>query len=327
MKKKIIISTLLIAIMLSCRDNDLLPLNYHDVNGENGSYLRTVSIPSPKLDLTKFSSTYFEIVYEAGVVDVSKFESVSLTLQFNDNTPNSPDNNVATYTRKPVSLSDLPASSFTIDPTSNLPRRNFKISGVDILKALNLPVDSVTFGDTFDLIETINYDGQSWSFSNTSADLTGGAFYGSPFIHTIGTGDPLSISISWDGGKGYCKSVDLDVYLSDSNGDEVDNFVAASSACPEKTEITLSQPNGSYFGDINPYQHSVEGDIPVTVTFSQPGKANVVLELANPIKTSDAIWYDNDGAVVFVPVFKVVKLGPDFDIFDADGNLVGSFKL
>lgn len=334
MKNKLILGILMVVMTISCRDNSLLPLDYHQGQNFNGAYLRTVNIPSAKLNLVDFANSYYEIVYEAGVVDASKFESVSFTIQFIDNTKSN-----GVFKRAPQNLPTVNASSFAVDPTSKLPRYDLKLTGQQIIDASTIPLDSVTFGDTFQIVETIHYAGQSYSFNNTSADLTGGPYYGSPFLHIVGTGDPLSISMTWDGGQGYCKSVDLDLYLIDATSHEVDGYVAASSSCPEKTSLTLAKGDGDYYGSVNPYDYAVQAtDITPTFTFSQPGKASVTFGLVdsggNKINfdstapAGSSVFYAKNGHVDIEFIgFKIVKTGPNFDVYDGAGVKKGSFGL
>lgn len=334
MKNKLLLGALMILMTISCRDNSLLPLDYHQGQNLNGAYLRTIDIPSTKLNLLDFSNSYYEIIYEAGVPDISKFESVSLTIQFIDNTKSN-----GVFKRAPQTLPTINASSFAVDATSKLPRYTFKMTGPEIITASTIPLDSVTFGDTFQIVETINYDGKAYSFTNTSADLTGGPYYSSPFLHIVGTGDPLSISMTWDDGKGYCKSIDLDLYFTAANKDvnhPVDGYAAATGNCPEKTQLTLAKPDGDYYGLLNPYDYAVTAtDIATTFTFSQPGKASKTIDLVDSngdkivIKSTDHVWSasSKDGNFILYTAFKITKTGPNFDIYDGSGTKVATFGL
>lgn len=335
MKNKLILGVLTILVSISCRDNSLLPVDYHAGQNLNGAYLRTISIPSYKVNPADMANTSYEIIYEAGVVDISKFQSVTLTVQFKDHTPAN-----GTFKRDAKALATLDASKWVVDATSKLPRYDYKVSGTELLAISTIPADSVFAGDSFEIVETINYDGQSYSFINTSADLTGGPYYASPFLHNVKTGDDLSISMTWDDDKGYCNSIDLDLYLTDatqSTGSkhEVDGYAAATGACPESTALAITQADGNYYGIINPYTYSVTAtDIAPTFTFSKPGKTDVKVTLVdgsgNPlvIKTTDHVWSDSkkDGNFIKYIAFKITKSGASYDVYDATGtNKVGTF--
>jgi hypothetical protein len=333
MKNKLILGVLMVLLTISCRDNSLLPVDFHSGQNLNGAYLRTISIPSYKVNPADMANTSYEIIYEAGVVDITKFQSVVLTVQFKDHTAAD-----GTYKRSAKPLATLDASKWTVDATSKLPRYDYKVSGAELLAASTIPADSVFAGDAFEIVETINYDGQAYSFTNTSADLTGGPFYASPFLHNVKTGDDLSISMTWDDGKGYCKSIDLDLYLTDAtqdpNNGEVDAYAAATGACPESTTLVITESDGSYYGLINPYTYTVTAtDIAPTFTFSKPGKTDVKVNLVdgsgNPIliKTTDHVWSDKkkDNNFVTYTAFKVVKTGASYDVYDGSGAKVGTF--
>jgi hypothetical protein len=321
--KKAACIILAVGMMISCRDEAKYPIDFDQVNASNGAYVRTIDLKSSKFNLTQLSTAFYEAVYEAGVADKNKFESVDIFVSLTDVTKDN-----GTTERDEVKLANIPASMWTVDAESGLPRFNYKVMATDIYSALNLTESDVSFGDIFTIRESINYNGVAFSVDNVSADLSGGPFYSSPFEHEITTADPLFITLTWDGDKNYCKTVDLDLYVVQvSSGKEVTGYAAATAKCPEVASPKLSLANGDYQLLVQPWAHGLSGSnqIPVKITLSREDREDIVLDYGT-IDTADPIWSDNDGADEYLLIGTLTKSGIDFDVKDKDGNDVGTMR-
>lgn len=154
---------------------------------ENGGYMRTVT-PYPlnnstfKVSIANLSGTKLEQVLEAVTKDKgSVFSSYDLTIKFEDKSAANGNNSTTEKAFK-----SLAASSFVADPTTGYPRSTMVVSGADALAATGLTADKLTKGDYFTINATmILSDGKKFNAANTGVNITGGAFYSSPFTYRI----------------------------------------------------------------------------------------------------------------------------------------------
>ncbi len=154
---------------------------------ESGGYMRVVT-PYPVLantftvSLANMAGTKLECLHEAITKDKGAlFASYDLTIRFVDNTPANGTNNIAD-----VTLRKIAASSYAKDPTTGYPRATMTITGEDALKATGIDPKLVSAGDRFEVTGAMLLtNGKSFTASNTTIDITGGAFYSSPFFYRI----------------------------------------------------------------------------------------------------------------------------------------------
>ncbi|GGM84146.1 hypothetical protein GCM10010967_14950 [Dyadobacter beijingensis] len=154
---------------------------------ESGGYMRIVS-PYPvtassfSFSVGNMKGTKMECLHEAVTQNKgSLFESYRLVISFVDNTP---DNGVNPVSGK--AFRSIPASSYALDASTGYPRATMIITGQEALEAVGLDLTKIAAGDRFEITGTmILTDGKSFSAANTAIDITGGAFYSSPFFYRI----------------------------------------------------------------------------------------------------------------------------------------------
>ena len=154
---------------------------------ENGGYVRTVT-PFPVLaatfnySLANMSGTKMEFLAEAVTPNKgANFATYDFSVTFIDRTPA---NGTKTGTAQP--LKSVPASAFSKDATTGYPRATISITGAEALTASKVAAADVSVGDTFDIVGTMKLaDGKTFSASNTGQNITGGAFYSSPFFYRV----------------------------------------------------------------------------------------------------------------------------------------------
>lgn len=159
-----------------------------EFNLESGGYMRTVT-PYP-VGTTTFSvsrsdmpGTRMEAVLEAVTPDKgAKFASYELVVRF-----------VATgniVVKPDVALKTIPASSYAPDPASGYPRYTLTVTGQEIQSALALTAEDLGQGAWFEIRGTmVLTDGRRFNMTNTGANITGGAFFSSPFYYRINLRD------------------------------------------------------------------------------------------------------------------------------------------
>ncbi|MBN8826485.1 MULTISPECIES: hypothetical protein [unclassified Spirosoma] len=170
---------------LSCKTDMITHLEVSDF--ENGGYMRTVT-PYPVANSTfsvskaNMSGTKMEFVAEAVTANQGAlFASYDLTIKFVDATPAN-----GTITGTTVALKSIAASAFTKDATTGYPRATISVTGTEALTATKLTAADIANGDRFEINGTMKLtDGKSFSASNTSPNITGGAFYSSPFFYRL----------------------------------------------------------------------------------------------------------------------------------------------
>ena len=162
-----------------------------ELNLETGGYMRTVT-PYPVATATfsvskaNMAGTKMEAVLEAVTPDKGAlFSSYDLTVKFVDATPANGNKSTSD-----VTLRSIPASAYTKDATTGYPRHTLVITGADVLTATKLTAADISSGDRFEISATMKLtNGKAFNATNTGPDITGGAFYSSPFFYRLNVGN------------------------------------------------------------------------------------------------------------------------------------------
>ncbi len=158
---------------------------------EQGGYMRTVT-PFPvsattfKVSKADMAGTKMELVAEAVTPDLGAlFDSYDLTVKFTDTTPAN-----GTNSKTDVPLKSYPASAYSKDPVTGYPRATLTATGTELMSALGLTIDQIATGDRFEISATMHLtNGKSFNAINTGVNITGGAFYSSPFAYRVNVVD------------------------------------------------------------------------------------------------------------------------------------------
>jgi hypothetical protein len=111
-----------------------------------------------------------------------QLESVDFYVSSTDNDPENAGD--AAETGDPIR--SFLASDFTSDDGTGLPRISTAFTSTELLNALGISGDDLGEGDTVNLRWVLNLTtGKSFSTDNTGLNVTGGAFYNSPFQRNI----------------------------------------------------------------------------------------------------------------------------------------------
>lgn len=187
MKHLKIYSILLVLGLLvgACKTEMIEPIDLNAL--ETGGYIRTVS-PYPvssssfTYKVSAIATSKMEFLAEAVTPNFGAlFSSYDLVIKFVDATPAN-----GTKTTAQLTLKSIPASSFTKDPTSGYPRATIAITATEALAATKLAASDISVGDSFEITGTMKLtNGQSYTNTNTGPNITGGAFYSSPFFYKV----------------------------------------------------------------------------------------------------------------------------------------------
>ncbi len=158
-----------------------------EFNLEQGGYMRTVT-PFPVAAATfsvskaNMGGTKMEFVAEAVTPNQGAlFASYDLSIRFVDATPANGDK-----TTTATALRSIPASAYTKDATTGYPRATITVTGAEALTATRLTAADVSAGDRFEITAVMKLtNGRSFTASNTGLNITGGAFYSSPFFYRL----------------------------------------------------------------------------------------------------------------------------------------------
>ncbi len=155
-----------------------------EFNLEQGGYMRIVTpypvtTPTFKVSKKNMGGTKAEMVNEAVTLEKGAFfSSYDLEIRFNGGT-------TATTTAYKTFRS-IPASSYAKDPTTGYPRHTLVITGAEALTAMALDTAAIKTGNKFEFRATMKLsNGKSFNADNTGVNITGGAFYSSPFFYTL----------------------------------------------------------------------------------------------------------------------------------------------
>ena len=152
-----------------------------------GGYMRTVTpfpVAATTFNVSKanMAGTKMELVAEAVTPNLGAlFSSYDLSIKFVDATPAN-----GTKTTVVLPLRSIPASAYAKDPTTGYPRLTLVVTGAEALTATQLTNADVLAGDRFEITATMKLtDGKSFNAANTGVNITGGAFYSSPFFYRL----------------------------------------------------------------------------------------------------------------------------------------------
>ena len=172
-------------IVLACKTEIVDPIDLTAL--ENGGYIRTVS-PYPvaatsfNYSLANIAGAKMEFLAEAVTPNKgAAFASYDLSIKFVDATP-------ANGTKNGTSqvLKSITASSFTKDATTSYPRATIAVTANEAVTASKVALADMTDGDRFEITGTMKLtDGKTFTNTNTGLNITGGAFYSSPFFYRV----------------------------------------------------------------------------------------------------------------------------------------------
>ena len=199
-------------ITMACKTDMIERLD--ELNFETGAYMRTIPFevyrsgsPAAKNQVdffkSKFNEGKFETVLEAVTANKAEdFAKYDLSIRFVDNTPSNGNKSTAF-----VPFRSIPASAFAKDPQTGYPRHTLAISASEVLSTTKVTLADMTpqplerranglfpkqlsfkdiLGDEFQISAVMTLaNGKTYSASNTGSNITGGAFYASPFLYRI----------------------------------------------------------------------------------------------------------------------------------------------
>jgi len=188
--KKIIFFLLLSGLFFASCETEIVE-EIDEFAFENGGYMRTVT-PYPVINNSTFKvskanmvGTKMELLAEAVTPDAGAlFSSYDLEVRFVDATPLPAGsvNNSKAY----VAFKSYAASTYTKDATTGYPRATLSATGKEMQDKLGLTDDQVSSGDRFEIRATMKLtNGKSFNAINTGVNITGGAFYSSPFFYQV----------------------------------------------------------------------------------------------------------------------------------------------
>ncbi len=185
MKKfsKYILGIVLLSIVSACTDfvEPAIPYN----NFETGTYLRTITAPKP-IDFFQLDTEKFSVEVEAHALNnENNVKEVELFVKHRRGNKLTPE----------VKLLTVPGTSFAVTSGAVRPRATISTNMTQVLSALGFTKASIDGGDFFEfrLVLTTN-DGKVFSNNNLSADVSGGAYYASPFLYRVAVVCPSNLA-------------------------------------------------------------------------------------------------------------------------------------
>ncbi|MEX0289067.1 MAG: hypothetical protein AB3N14_08130 [Flavobacteriaceae bacterium] len=169
-----------IVILIGCEDEEKLPFETITTQAGTAGGLRTINVISPTIDLNDITNSEFSVeVEEWDDQDGGLLESVDVFVQFQDNTPDNGNSAVAENL-----ISNVPASAFSVNSTSGLPRTTITVTAQEAIDLLGLdPSTDIDGGDIFRFRLALKLsDGSVFSSGNLEGNITG-VFFNSPFTY------------------------------------------------------------------------------------------------------------------------------------------------
>lgn len=177
---------LLLVALVSCdtiSGDPELPIPLEQTMSNTGAFLRIVSVESSGFDVADLATAEYAIIGEVSDVENGELvESIAFYASYIATGETSPP--TVPETNDPIST--FSASELEVHEDSGLPRGRFAVSLQDIMAALNLEIDDLNLGDTFNVRwEVILEDGRSFTAADASPAV-GGGFYNSPYNANAG---------------------------------------------------------------------------------------------------------------------------------------------
>ena len=207
----------ILLILVGCEQEEKFPLESITNELINAGGLRGISINSGNFNFLDLQNSEFSItVEEWDNEDGGLLQDVDVFVSFSDN---SPENGESTPSESLVKT--IPASAFSVDSQTGLPRTTITLSAVEATDALGIDIDSeVLSSDTFRIRMALNLtDGTVYSSGNIEGNLTG-PFFNSPFTYPVQFSCPIdesSVESLFEG----TYVVTRDDWADYANGDEI----------------------------------------------------------------------------------------------------------
>lgn len=183
MKNIFKLGVLLLAVVLTACETEMIE-RFDEFNFDKGGYMRTVTPLSTTFTVSRanMTGTKMEQVLEAVTPDFgANFDRYELSIAFVDATPANGSNS-----RPAVAFQTLSSSQFTADPQTKYPRFTLSVTGKAMQDKLGLTDAQISATDRFEVTgKMFLKDGRSFDRSNTGVNITGGAFYNSPFFYRV----------------------------------------------------------------------------------------------------------------------------------------------
>ena len=156
-----------------------------EFNLEQGGYMRIVT-PFPvtsatfKVSKKNVAGSKAEMQNEAVTIQSGAlFSSYDLEIRY-----------VGATTTAYKAFRSIPASAYAKDATTGYPRHTLTITGTEAMTAMALDTSKMVAGNKFEIKATMKLsNGKSFNADNTGVNITGGAFYSSPFLYTLNVTD------------------------------------------------------------------------------------------------------------------------------------------
>ena len=177
-KKLSIAISVLVVVASACKTEMVEPID--PLTLDTGGYMRIISgtscVSTGTIKRRDLTATKLSLVHEAVTPNYgSNFDSYVMEIR-----------HVGATSTNWVALRTVAASAYQADATTLYPRHKFEVTGTEAMTATALDTFRVLDGSRFELRGTMKLkDGRSYNAANTSSNITGGAFYCSPFTYRI----------------------------------------------------------------------------------------------------------------------------------------------
>jgi hypothetical protein len=168
----------------ACKTEMVEPIDLNAL--ETGGYIRTVS-PYPvsassfTFKTSALSTSKMEFLAEAITPTLGLFSSYDLVIKV------CRCNSCQWYQNYGSGcFEEYSSFKFYKDPTSGYPRATISVSASEALTATKLTASDISVGDSFEITGTMKLtNGKTYTNTNTGPNITGGAFYSSPFFYKV----------------------------------------------------------------------------------------------------------------------------------------------
>lgn len=157
-------------------DNSKFPIPLDEVIDSNGGFLRIITNPPGAFDAGSISTQAFTVTLEADDKrNGALLKEVRLFATFTEASD-------ASLNKGRTQIKTFAPTDFPKSTQTNLPRADISVPLAEILGTLGLAADSLSTNDSFLFQWELELtDGQIFDENNSDGNITGGAFYNSPF--------------------------------------------------------------------------------------------------------------------------------------------------
>ncbi|MEY3367382.1 MAG: hypothetical protein RI973_537 [Bacteroidota bacterium] len=197
-KKYLLIMLVVVLGAPSCTDFVEPAIPYSDF--DTGTYLRTLKTNSLSFNYFDLNNAFFSVIVEAVDADGGKsVNTVTIYARHRRGQTLSAEVEMKKISASEFQPAPFPDRNFPLAPERDFPWVEIRANAAETLSKLGLSEADINGGDFFEYrLELLDTKGRTFTNTNLSGDIAGGAFYNSPFFYRVPVICPSDLAGTFD---------------------------------------------------------------------------------------------------------------------------------